>query len=213
MSEKKPNFLQRIAAQVFPKAPDFFALLNEQMVGVAQTTELLLEFMETGATEVATRVRESEHVADEVKMRNLQILSEAFSTPIDREDIYRAIIALDEVVNYCKTTVKEMDVLGVAPGKYELDMAVRLRDGVLALKAGYGKLTTQPGAATEDCRAARKSERHAEKIYRLALAELFQGTDYINMFKRREIYRHLSNTADRVAECADRLQDIVVKKV
>ena len=57
------------------------------------------------------------------------------------------------------------------------------------------------------------TERQVEKIYRLALAELFQGTDYINMFKRREIYRHLSNAADRIAHCADTLQDMVVKKV
>ena len=211
MSEKKPNFLQRIATQVFPKTPDFFALFDEQIAGVAQATELLLEFTETGAAEVAARIRDYEHLADDVKVRNLQILSEAFSTPIDREDIYRAIIGLDEVVNYCKATVNEMDVLGVAPGKYELDMAMRLRDGALALQAGFGKLTTQPAAAAEDCGTARKTERRVEKIYRLALAELFQGTDFINMFKRREIYRHLSNAADRIAHCADTLQDIVVK--
>ena len=46
---------------------------------------------------------------------------------------------------------------------------------------------------------------------RRALADLFQGDDYINMFKRREIYRHLSNAADRMANCANTLHDIVVK--
>ena len=54
-------------------------------------------------------------------------------------------------------------------------------------------------------------ERLVERAYRQALAELFQGDDYINMFKRREIYRHLSNTADRMAACADTLRDITVK--
>ena len=61
--------------------------------------------------------------------------------------------------------------------------------------------------ATTCCTGTRKAER----AYRLALAELFQGTGYINMFKRREIYRHLSNTADRIATCADMLHDITVK--
>ena len=41
--------------------------------------------------------------------------------------------------------------------------------------------------------------------------ELFVGDDYIHMFKRREIYRHLSNAADRMANCANTLHDIVVK--
>jgi len=40
---------------------------------------------------------------------------------------------------------------------------------------------------------------------------LFQGDDYIHMFKRREIYHHLSNAADRMANCANTLHDIVVK--
>jgi len=31
------------------------------------------------------------------------------------------------------------------------------------------------------------------------------------MFKRREIYRHLSNAADRMAHSANTLHDIVVK--
>jgi hypothetical protein len=33
------------------------------------------------------------------------------------------------------------------------------------------------------------------------------------MFKRREIYRHLDNAAERVAHCANTLHDIVVKMV
>ena len=49
------------------------------------------------------------------------------------------------------------------------------------------------------------------KAYRRGIAELFQGDDYINMFKRREIYRHLSNAADRVAAAGNTLHDIVVK--
>ena len=103
-----------------------------------QAADLLVEFMETGSAEAGARILDAEHRADEIKVRNLQTLSEAFSTPMDREDIYRAVIGLDEVVNYSKATVNEMDVLGVRPDKYELDMAVRIRDGVLALQSGYG---------------------------------------------------------------------------
>ena len=33
------------------------------------------------------------------------------------------------------------------------------------------------------------------------------------MFKRREIYRHLTNAAERMAHCANTLHDIVVKMV
>ena len=59
--------------------------------------------------------------------------------------------------------------------------------------------------------SARKSSRKVEKLYRKALAELFQGEDFLNMLKRREMYQHLDRAAERMAHCANTLHDIVVK--
>ena len=144
---------------------------------------------------------------------NLHTLNEAFSTPIDREDLHRAIMHLDEITNYCKTTVNEMTVLALAPDKYCLEMAMHIKMGTDALALGFASLATEPASAAANADAARKAERKVEKVYRRAIADLFQGDDYINMFKRREIYRHLSNAADRVAHAANTLHDIVVKTV
>lgn len=207
---QKPIF-RRLFDRVFPKVPDFFRLLAEQAIQVSHTANLLVEYMETGDAAIGQQIRQDEHEADRLKIRNLHTLNEAFSTPIDREDIYRAILDMDEVVNYCKTTVSEMSVLEVTPDKFDLEMALHLKEGVDALVAGFTKLATQPGAAALDADMARKAERKAEKSYRRAIAALFQGDDYITMFKRREIYRHLSNAADRMANCANTLHDIVVK--
>ncbi len=207
---QKPIF-RRLFDRVFPKVPDFFHLLAEQAIQVNHTANLLVEYMETGDAAIGQQIRQDEHEADRLKIRNLHTLNEAFSTPIDREDIYRAIVDMDEVVNYCKTTVSEMSVLEVTPDKFDLEMALHLKEGVDALVAGFTKLATQPDAAALDADMARKAERKAEKSYRRAIAALFQGDDYITMFKRREIYRHLSNAADRMANCANTLHDIVVK--
>lgn len=210
-SMSPPSFLRRLYDRVFPKVPDFFLLLSEQCFQVAHTAGLLIEFMETGDPSVGKQIRQDEHEADRIKVRNLHTLNEAFSTPIDREDIYRAIIDLDEVVNYCKTTVSEMDVLGLVPDKFSLEMALHIKEGVDSLVSGYARLATAPEAAAIDADTARKAERKVEKAYRRAIAALFQGDDYITMFKRREIYRHLSNAADRMSNAANTLHDIVVK--
>ncbi len=209
--EATPSIFRRLFDRVFPKMPDFFALLTEQCQYVTNTTGRLVEFMETGDAAVGQCIRQDEHDADRVKIRNLHTLNEAFSTPIDREDIYRAIVDLDEIVNYCKTTVSEMEVLGLAPDKHCLEMAMHIKLGTDALVQGYARLAKEPAAAAEDADTARKAERRVEKNYRRAIAELFVGDDYIHMFKRREIYRHLSNAADRMANCANTLHDIVVK--
>lgn len=211
MDGKPVSIVHRVLERVFPKAPDFHRLLAEQAEQVVGTVSLLVRFMESGDAGIAQQIKKDEHDADIIKVRNIHTLNEAFSTPFDREDIYRAIMDLDEVINYCKSTVNEMDVLGVHPDAFTHEMAVCLRDGVIALHAGFERLAATPADAAADADIARKAERRVEKAYRRALAALFQGDDYLNMFKRREIYRHLSNAADRMAHCANTLHDIVVK--
>ena len=203
--------LRRLLDRLFPRMPDFFSLLSEQCVMVGHTVNLLVLFMETHDAAVGEEVRKNEHEADKIKARNFHILNEAFSTPIDREDIRRAITDLDQIVVYCKTTVSEMHDLNVAPNGFTRDLARELKHGVDALIKGFGRLKETPLAAVEDADAARHADRAAEKLYRHALVELFQSDDYIGMLKRREIYRHLANASHRMAHAANTLQDIVVK--
>jgi hypothetical protein len=211
--EQGTSLLARVFERFFPRTPNFFQLLAEQSRQVEHTVGLLVLFMEHGDAAIGERIREDEHAADKVKVKNIHTLNEAFSTPIDREDIYRAITTLDEVINYCKDTVSEMDALGLRPDAVTLEMARLLHEGVVALMKGFETLGHHPAKAAEDANAARKAERKVEKLYRRALAQLFQGADYIHMFKRREIYRHLTNGAERMAACANTLHDIVVKMV
>ncbi|HEX5337093.1 MAG TPA: DUF47 family protein [Gallionella sp.] len=211
MSGERKSLIARTVERIFPKSPDFFAMLAEQSLQAAHTAGMLVVFMETDDHELNAEIKKDEHVADTIKVRNIHALNEAFSTPIDREDIYRAIMDLDDIVTYCKTAVKEMIMLGVTPDNYTLELAQLLKEGADAVATGFGKLAVNPQLAAVDADTARHAERHVEKLYRQALADLFQGDDYINMFKRREIYRHLSNAADRMAHSANTLHDIVVK--
>ncbi len=247
MSVESPSLLARWLGKVFPRMPDFYGLINEQCDLVVETMDSFVQFMEGGNPEHGLRVRELEHDGDDLKARNVDLLNRAFSTPIDREDIYRAIMALDDIVNYAKTTVREMELLSVEPDAYTLEMAVLLGEGARALQRGFAKLAKSPAAADVDANAARKTERNTEKVYRRALAELFDPERHIGhrnadagsgsgppaawleslgdehrpvaealahvvvIFKRREIYRHLSNSADHVDAAAAVLHDIVVK--
>ncbi len=208
---QQTSFIARILGRFLPTTPDFFALLEEQADTLTTALDVFVLFMETGDREQGLRVREIEHEADTVKARNLRALNQAFSTPMDREDIDQAIWSIDEVVNYCETTVREMEALEIGPDRYSLDMAFRLREGAKALAQGFSRLSSRPLDAEKDAEEARKAERRVEEIYRRALSELFRCDDYVNMFKRRELYRHLSNAADRLADAAHVLLDIAVK--
>jgi uncharacterized protein Yka (UPF0111/DUF47 family) len=209
--DNKPIF-RRLYERVFPTVADFFGMLAQQSTNAAETTRLLVEFMETGDASVSQKVHDDEHEADRIKAANLSVLSDAFSTPVDREDLFRAITTLDDIVNYCKSTVVEMDMLNLQPDKHSLaDRTPYPRRRRSAGQRLLPRLASDPAGAGVDANAARKAERAVEKTYRRAIVALFQGDDYLNMFKRRETYRHLSNAADRVADAARALDNIVVK--
>jgi tetratricopeptide (TPR) repeat protein len=94
-------------------------------------------------------------------------------------------------------------VLGQHDAAVELDLAVqRLQDN-------------HPGVASDHAQRARAIENRVENVYREALAELFRDPhdldDVVRMLKLREVYRHLSNAADRGVEASNVITDIVVK--
>jgi uncharacterized protein Yka (UPF0111/DUF47 family) len=230
MSDKPDSVVTRLVDRVFPRMPDFYGLLNDQCAILVEAMEAFVAYMEDGSDERAKTVRSIEKRGDELKTRNMDILNRSFSTPMDREDIYGAIITLDMGMNYAKTTTREMEALDLTPDPFMLEMAVEYKHAAEALQQGFRKLTTNPIDAEHDALAVRKAERNIEKIYRRALAKLFDVEDLagkldagepgskveaiftvVEMFKRREIYRHLSNGADRLARAADRLHDIIVK--
>ena len=68
-------------------------------------------------------------------------------------------------------------------------------------------LQEHPGVASEHCQRAKALENRVENIYREALADMFKETNdvklLVNMMKMREVYRHLSNAADRGDEAAN----------
>ena len=150
MANAQSSLLERILNRVFPKSPDFFTLLALQSEHVGMSVSRMVEFMETGDARTGELVRNDEHEADRIKIHNIHVLNEAFSTPIDREDIYRAIMDLDEIVDYCKSTVNEMEVLGLKPDKHSLEFSIHVKEGVNALTNGFAKLKTNPAAAAAD---------------------------------------------------------------
>ncbi len=248
MNNSRPGPLKRWWHHLFPSMPNFQNLLCRQCDLVVEATAELLEFMRTGEDIHADRVIELERQGDALRAENMTCLHQAFATPFDREDIYRSIANLDEILNYAKTTIREMRGLGIAPDDHTCAMAEMLHEGTQALQRGYARLETKPLLAEADAEAARKTERATERRYREALSQLFDAKHYVNsltpeqeqtasslevlmqeltkqeisavgsavgfvveILKRREVYRHMSNAADRVANTGQVLHDIVAK--
>ena len=210
---KKPGLLQRLINRMIPTPADFFSLLAEQSTMVTETLRNLDLYMRQCDTQTANILSEDEHAADSLKIRNLHQLNRAFSTPIDREDIYRSIEALDWIITHCKSTINELLDLDVAPDTHMQAICSELLQGSEALQRGFEALAVYPSAAEEAAHNARHSHRKIERLYRHSLAELFQGDVTTDMLKKREIYHHLMDGSRRLHAAANILHDIMVKLI
>ncbi|MBM4306872.1 MAG: DUF47 family protein [Deltaproteobacteria bacterium] len=189
----------------------FFDLLSRQALKSIEGLEALWNYAESGSKENANLVQNIEREADELRRILIQELDQTFITPIDREDIYQLSRAIDDVVDYANTTVDEMEIYEVKGDHHIKEMVNILRKAARELNDAVKILKDYPKIASEHAVKAKAYENQMEKTYHVALAELFKGTDTVYMLKMREIYRHLSNAADRGDEAANIISSIVMK--
>jgi len=201
----------------FKRKEDKFQRLIEQQASHAyEGMSLLVKYLETTNSDIAEELSYKEKEADEVRRILIDELNRTFITPFDREDIFSLSRSIDDVVDYADTTVMEMVVLNVRPTAFMQRMASLLKDAAYEILQGVLRLPKHPSVAIDHAQRAKALENRVEAVYREAVADLFSGPEDIHhvveMLKMREVYRHLSNAADRGDEAANIIADIVVKK-
>ncbi len=198
-----------------PRKDNFVKLLIEQAEWAVKGLEALMEYTKTTSEASAATVRQCEKDADEVRRILVDELNRTFVTPMDREDIFALSRAIDDILDYAYSTVDEMQVLHVTPNLYLQRMVSLLRDAANEVHLAMLRLKDHPGVATDHAQRAKALENRVESVYREAIAALFEGPaepeHIVEMLKLREIYRHLSNAADRGDEAANIISDVVVK--
>jgi len=199
------------------KTNRFIELLIKQAEYSVLGMQKLGEYVKEPSEALANAVTQLEKDADEVRRILIDELNKTFVTPIDREDIYALSLTIDDVLDYADSTVEEMHLLGVQPNKYIERMVSLLTDAAREIYMGVQRLEDHPNVANDHAVRAKALENRLETVYREAIADLFampRDIDHVvEMLKLREIYRHLSNAADRGDAAANVIGDIVVKKM
>ncbi|RKY65905.1 MAG: DUF47 domain-containing protein [Candidatus Latescibacterota bacterium] len=193
------------------KKRDFYQMLYDQATKTLEGVEALERFMVDGSEEKGDVVERVEKEADDLRRILIDELNQTFITPIEREDIFALSRAVDDILDYSESTVEEMRVYELEPNEYLRKMVVTLTKATQEIHRAVFHLKEHPNVAAEHAVRAKSLENQMEHIYHDALADLVKRNDIAYMFKMREIYRHLSNSADRGDEAANIIGDIVVK--
>jgi len=211
MRKTPSGFWSRVRERLFPRVPPFGALLAEQCSHVQKNAGDLVAYLEAVSPDALRQLDENEAEAERLRRRNMERLARAFSTTFDREDIRRAIAELDWITVHLNLVPHEMRALDLASDEALRKLGREVQRGTEALLEGFRALPDRLEDAARHAEAARDADRRARRVYEHALADLFAGSDPIEMMKRREVYHHLADGAKRVHTAASVLQDIIVK--
>jgi uncharacterized protein Yka (UPF0111/DUF47 family) len=148
------------------------------------------------------KMKDLEHVGDEITHEIVDRLNRTFVTPIEREDILHLAHSLDDVVD-CLDGVCERLVLykitTIMPTAVELGRLIVA--GAEELKPLIGHLRNMSNVKDINRRIqyCNELENQADAVFHAALAEIFENPkDPIELIKWKEILSLLEDATDRI---------------
>jgi len=207
---------------MFKKGDAFQNLLKEQAQITVDGVNVLNEFMGVDETvpdrevlrhNLKIRIKSVEENGDRARRELINELVKSLITPLDRQDLFTLSNIIDEILDYSLSTVEEMLVYNLSPNFYLRKMIEKVSRGVVHLNYAVSNLFLDKNLANTNVIAAKVIENEIEETYREALSNLFENDDFHYVFKMREVYRHISNSADRISEAADIIGNIIIKEV
>lgn len=208
MSESKPSAGgSRRGRWFLPESPDVIGMLQRQAEVTASGMTAFASWA-AGDESQAPEVREAEHECDDLRRQLVDAVRDAFTTPLEPEDLFQLSRDLDKVINGAKDTVRESEAMQFPPDAASAEMAALLREGVEHLRDAFERLDgrrDRHGLATEAADAAVRSQRQLERVYRRAMGELLDVNDVRIVLGSRELYRRMTTMSDDVVSVADRI--------
>jgi len=196
---------------LFSKEIDFYKLLEEQSKLTLEGVCALEKYMTTGNIEDGHEVNKIEKEADRKRQELIDELDKTFITPFDREDIFQLSKAIDDILDYADTTVKEMEIYNLQPTSELQEIVTVIKFSTDLIHKSVCNLNKNKKEGMKQALKAKKYENEVENLYRKNLAKLFEEEDVKYILKMREIFRHLSNCADKIDLAGDILGHIYVK--
>ena len=193
------------------KEDNFFDLLTKQSELLAKGMNLLHEYCLTGDEKVADAVIKTEDEGDMVRRILVDEINKSFITPFDREDLFKLSSKLDEILDYAKTSVDEIRLFKVKADTEMTDITAALSEMADHIILAVSNMEHHEAISSDEAIYVKAMENKVGDLTVKALTKLFDEADFRSIFKYREIYRHLNQTADIGDEAMDCLLKILVK--
>lgn len=200
-----------------PVDTSFYDLLTESAQHLVRGASLLAEMLAEGADheDVARRMREAEHNADETTHAIVKKVNSTFVTPFDREDIYSLASGLDDVMDMMDEVVDMILLYEVRllPAELSAQVEVLQRCAELTAAAMPNLQSMQSRSLEEYWIEVNRLENAGDKNHRRTIAKLFSGEfKTIEVLKLKDIVEGLEEAIDAFEKVANTVEQIAVKE-
>ncbi|WP_296606487.1 DUF47 family protein [Nocardioides sp.] len=198
-----------------PVDTSFYDLFTESAQHLVTGSALLAEMLGEGANheDVARRMREAEHNADETTHALIRKVNSTFVTPFDREDIYALGSGLDDVMDMMDEVVDLILLYEVKVMPPEVSTQVEVLQRCAELTAAAMPNLQSMQSLEEYWIEVNRLENTGDRNHRRTLAKLFSGEfKTIEVLKLKDIVESLEEAIDAFEKVANIVEQIAVKE-
>lgn len=200
-----------------PREEKFFELFEESAHNAVKTAQKLKKLVDTwhDVEIMAGEITELEHEGDRITHQIMKELNRTFVTPFDREDIASLAHSLDDVTDFIHAAADAMLIYKIdQPTQRAKELTETIVQAASEIEKAVPQLRhrTQLKQVMERCVEINRLENVADKVFRAAMAELFNDSkDFAHVIKWREIYEHMESATDRCEDVANVLEGVAIK--
>jgi predicted phosphate transport protein (TIGR00153 family) len=201
---------------LIPKEAAFFDLFEKSAANAHACSQALVEFLDRfdDVPERVRRIKELEHVGDELTHETIERLNKTFITPIDREDIHELVCRIDDILDLIDTAADRILLFKIEHAiedSKELARCLVRQTELLREMMPYLRNMKNAEAVRQKVREVHRLESEADRIERHALAALFDTNDPMTVIKWKNIIEILEAATDRCEDVANVIEGIVLK--
>ena len=197
-----------------PRDDKYFERFSELAVRIHEAARILDRFFqnESPVATVADQIKRLEHECDEISHEILRGIDRTFITPIDREDIHRLAVRLDDVIDLIDGTVRRLSLFRIEkPTPISQQLCKIIVKTTAVLVEAVSHLRLQKGVM-ERCIEIKKFENEGDVVYHDAIASLFsENLPAIEVIKWKEVYDNMERCIDQCVAVAHVLESVVLK--
>ena len=198
---------------MIPREHRFYELFKQQGGLVSETLTELKESLSEGRNR-HPRLRELEHMCDDVTHDIYNLTNRTFTTPMEQEDILLLAHALDEVVDLAEEVSDKIDLY---------DEIGSITDSAKRLGECLAKAGVQLAKAVDKLEdfndielvllEIHRLENEGDSITRFALQRLFETNHQTpaDIIKWKDLYSLLESTLDQCESAAEIIETIAIK--